>query len=105
MTFWIARVSSSKELVGFFAGEDLEDVADLVDELCSPLGCEAQSIEFGGIFCKTGPDQEWPPDFESDTDFKYTIDQLSGSFYVAEEKTWLPLPLPRYCAKWNEVEK
>jgi hypothetical protein len=52
---YVVRVQETKEIVGFFVVERFADLADVVDELCDPSGCEAVKLKsHGGIFIDGG---------------------------------------------------
>lgn len=50
----LVRVQDTKELVGFFWGQNVADIWYTVDEFCDPCSCEYRVMDYGGIFYHDG---------------------------------------------------
>ncbi|MBJ7410140.1 MAG: hypothetical protein JHD15_07200 [Phenylobacterium sp.] len=65
MPNFLVRLRENHEAVGFFAVEDLEELAFWVDEVCDPSVCEFAEIGSGSIIWEgkarrvPDPDHDW----------------------------------------------
>ena len=65
MLNYLVRVRGDREAVGFFAVENLDDLAYWVDEVCDPSICEYAEIVSGSVIWRDAarkvpvPDHDW----------------------------------------------
>lgn len=50
MSTYLVRIQNTKELVGLFWSENMNQLYDTIDEACDPAICEIKKLTFGGVF-------------------------------------------------------
>lgn len=99
-TAYLVRLMNSRDLVGFFVAEDLNELIDLIDEGTDPGACEYLELPSGGIFWDS-PAVAIPIEADENDDPKASIPwskadltwSWSGPIFVddEEEQDWMPL--------------
>jgi hypothetical protein len=115
---YLVRVIKTEEIVGFFVVDRFSELADVVDELCDPDGCEAVKLKsHGGIFIDGGapvvpvpqsPEDDDHPDGWGDEqseweqklyNHRWHTSELWSDPLLFERKTWRSVGLPEWLGK------
>ena len=106
MSLYIVRVSDGKEAVGVLSADSLDELRDMVDELCDPNGCDYRRVACGGgFFFKAGahslPRKMTEDNGAADPNSKDYVtleseiseftEVLTNFLHAADDKGWKPL--------------
>lgn len=105
------RMSDDHQVVGIFVAEDLEQLAELVDQCCDPASTDYLKLGIGGVYVSARTAAQWPARMEKNgagEDVDVVLDDadpLKGAglddfwWRDVDDGEWLPLIWKRSLAK------
>lgn len=101
MPMYLARLTSDKQLVGFFSVEDDSELFWLIDQCCDPYQVEIAELGTGGLYWSKSIEYVVPiPNDEHDEPVHDSLPpdpSLSGEWSSAifgeDALTWRPVPV------------
>ena len=85
MPAYVVRLIQNRDIVGFFAAEDVDDLAIVVDECTDPGACEYAELPVGGIM---GASPAMPVPINAGDDEEVKLPELPWKKAKLSESWW-----------------